>query len=126
MLARLLAALLALLLVVPTGARAAVHRCGEMVVTHCACEEAARPSGERLQADGADACCRVTAARLGGSAPTVLPGGPALPAMDVAPAPPAPAPPAAREVVEAAPHAPLPARGPPAVPLFLRNRALLN
>lgn len=118
---RLLALLLALVVLLPTGARAAQHVCGGAVVLTCACEH----GGEALHDGDADACCEERQAPSPGpSTLPDLPDAPALVAEVLELALPAlPEPPDA-STEEERPQAP--ARGPPHVPIFLEHRALLN
>lgn len=121
MLRRLVALLLALFVAVPAGAAEAAHRCGELVVLSCACEH-----GGASFTDGSDdACC--SDAQAAPAAPSVLPDTPPSAALDVAEhlfVPPLDPPVRLLLAEEARPGAP--PRGPPPVPIFLRDRALLN
>lgn len=121
MLRRLVALLLALLVAVPAGAAEAAHRCGELVVLSCACEH----GGASLTDGQDDACCSDIEGAP--ATPSVVPDAPAPAALDVADHAfvPTPEPPVRLLIAEEArPGAP--PRGPPPVPIFLRNRALLN
>lgn len=121
MLRRLVALLLALLVALPADAAEAAHKCGELVVLSCACDH-----GGAAFTDGQDdACC--SDAQAAPAAPSTMPDSPAPAALDVADhlfVPPLDPPVRLLLAEEARPGAP--PRGPPPVPIFLRNRALLN
>lgn len=121
MISRLLALVLSLLLALPTAAGATLHQCGEHIVVSCACDH----RGPAYEADE-DTCCSDHS--LPASAPAVLSHADAAPdaldptTLQVVPQLP---PDVATELpLEARPAAP--PRGPPKIPIFLQNRALLN